>query len=576
MDQFKRLFAQFNRRQKLSIAIAGVLIIVAIVQFTRWNTERDFRPLFTNLSSEDAGAVVTRLRALNAEYRVDDSGTSVLVRSAQVADLRIQLASSGLPKTGRIGYELFDQTNFGITDFAEQVNYHRALEGELERSVMSLDAVESARVHVTFPKESVFLDSRRPAKASVLVKLRIGAGLSPQNVQAICHLAASAVDGLKPEDVSVIDMDGRLLSRPRNSLLADGTEAPDGVLDYQRSIEKDLLAKIDQTLEPLWGAGRYRAGVSVECDFSSGEQSEETFNPDSSVMLSSQRTEDVNGGRIAAGVPGTASNLPRPISTPSTANAGVSRRTENVTYQTSRVVRHTKLPLGGIRRMSVAILLDQGVRWEGSGKSQRRVLVPPTQEQLQSVRDLIAGATGLKTDRGDQLVIESLPFESTLQSSAPTGPARNPEEPRVTGIPLPRWLLDAMKKTSLPILIAVALGALIAILAMALFLLSRFRRGKAGRVYAERRELEAGKTHSALHAPGEAQGEDFSSKLEAKLAENHALQEQQEMLILDSLRLPDVNTKKVEVLRKHIGEETQKDGPSMAQILRTWLSDGET
>src|SRR5882762_557907 len=171
------LFSNLSNGQKVSLALAVVLVIAGLFGLVRWNRERDFRPLYTGVAPEDAGAVVAKLKESGTDYRVTDGGATILVPSGKVAEIRLQMAALGLPKSGRIGYELFDKTNFGVTDFTEQVNYHRALEGELERSVMALAEVEQARVHITFPKESVFLETRQPAKASVLVKLRAGARL---------------------------------------------------------------------------------------------------------------------------------------------------------------------------------------------------------------------------------------------------------------------------------------------------------------------------------------------------------------------------------------------------------------
>ncbi len=198
------------------------------------------------------------------------------------------------PRAGRIGFELFDKTNLGITDFTEHVNYGRALEGELERSIKSLNEVEQARVHITFPKDSVFVDSREPAKASILLTLKPGVQLTPQNVQAVTNLVASAVEGLAPDQVSVLDMQGNLLNRPKRQAL-DGSDVSDAALEYQHQIEKDLVAKVESTLEPLLGDGKFRVGVSADCDFTTTEQSEEEFDPNNSVMVSSQKTEDVSG-----------------------------------------------------------------------------------------------------------------------------------------------------------------------------------------------------------------------------------------------------------------------------------------
>src|SRR5580658_639660 len=348
----KKLLA--NIPVRFRIVIAAVLLAVAggLFAFVRHQREADFRPMFTGVAPEDAAAIVQRLKEAGVEYRLPTDGGVVLVPSARLAELRLNMAAAGLPKTGRIGFELFDKTNLGATEFTEHINYGRALEGELERSVMSLDAVEQARVHLTFAKDSVFLEAQQPAKASVLVKVRAGAHLSPQNVVAISHLVASAVEGLAPDAVSVLDMNGNLLSHPKAASI-DGTESSQGALDYRHQVETDLIAKIDATLEPLLGANKFRAGVSVDCDFSGGEQSEEIFDPARTVMASSQRTEDSAGTAGASGVPGTASTLPRPTSRPGNGAANrVTRMTENIIYQATRTVKKTRLPPGTIRKIS--------------------------------------------------------------------------------------------------------------------------------------------------------------------------------------------------------------------------------
>src|SRR5215469_8671875 len=191
MDQAKRLLDSLTWKQILTILVLAGAVVAGLTAFSRWNRERDFRPVYSGLSPEDASAVLAKVREAGVDVRLSDGGSAVLVPSDKVAELRLQLAAAGVPKSGRIGFELFDKTNFGASDFAEQVNYHRALEGELERSVMSLAEVEQARVHITLAKESIFLESRQPAKASVLVKLRPGSQLAAQNVAAVCQLVAS-------------------------------------------------------------------------------------------------------------------------------------------------------------------------------------------------------------------------------------------------------------------------------------------------------------------------------------------------------------------------------------------------
>ena len=559
MDQLRQLFAGFSRKQKITLFFMAAAVIAGLVSFSHWNHERDFKPLYTGLAQDDAAAVLAKVRESGTEYRLADGGSSVLVPAAKVAELRLTLAAAGVPRTGRIGFELFDKTNFGASDFAEQINYHRALEGELERSVTSLAEVEQARVHITFAKDSIFAESRQPAKASVLVKLRPGSRLSPPNVVAICQLMASAVEGLQADAVSVVDMRGNLLSRPHRPFSPDDAEPSAGANEYRQQIERDLVAKINSTLEPLLGADKFRAGVSVDCDFTSGEQSEETFDPTKSVMVTSQRTEDVAGSNTASGVPGTASNLPRPTSRPGSGSGGVTRRTENVAYQTSRMVRHVKLPQGTIKHMSVSVLVDHAVRWDGSGAKAKRTVEPPSPEKLKAIHDLVAGVVGLSTERGDQLVVEALPFESTL-APEPLGPA-----PAPTAAPaekIPEWQRLLSNKT-------VLIGAGAGLLLVIGFIMMRMLSGTA----AKRAEMLAQLQAAQRETPALAPGEKATQQIEAQIAEQAALKKQQELEAMTALKLPQVKTKKSEVLAKHIAEEAKKDATSMVHVLRNWINE---
>jgi flagellar M-ring protein FliF len=549
MDQIKRLLESLSWKQTLSIVLAAAAVIASLAVFSHWNRERDFRPLYSSLSSEDAAAVLAKVRENGSEFRLSDDGSMVLVPSARVAELRLQMAAAGLPKSGRIGFELFDKSTFGASDFDEQVNYHRALEGELERSVMSLAEVEQARVHITFPKESLFLDSRQPAKASVLVKLRPGMQLAAQNVAAICQLTASAVDGLLPEAVSVVDTRGNLLNRARKPASAGDPEPSEEAIEYRQSLEHDVLAKINHTLEPLLGADKFRATASVECDFTSAEQSEETYDPNKSVMVSSQKTEDISGASMASGVPGTASTLPRPTSRPVSGGNAVTRRTENISYQSSHTVRHVREPQGTVKRMSVSLLVDSEVRYEGTGPKAKRIVEPPSADKLKAIHDLVAGVIGLSTERGDQLVVETLPFESTL----------NPEQlpPPTPPPPPPTWQEQFLKNKNFVIGVGVGAAFLLALL----FIVLRVTR-KGPRTSVEL---------PAELPPGSAPDQ-LTSQIEQRLADQAAQRQRQEAEALNALKLPPV-TKKTEVLTKHISEQAKKDAASMAHVLRAWMAE---
>lgn len=545
MDQLKKLFGDLTLVQRVSIIAAVLLTGGAIAALLHYRHEGDFRPLYTAMAPEDAAPVVQKLKESGVEYRLSDGGSVVLVPSARLADSRLTLASAGLPKSGRIGFELFDKTNFGATELVEHINHQRALEGELERSVMSMAEVVQARVHLTFPRESVFLDQQQPAKASVMVKLRPGARISAQNVLAVSNLVASAVEGLSPDAVAVIDMDGNLLSRPKRVSTGD-SQITSEALEVRQQIERDLVAKIGATLEPLLGSDQFRAGASVECDLTSGEQQEETYNPDQSVMLTSQKSEDVNERASAGGIPGTAANLPNPPA-PARGGGGTSHKTENVTYQSSRVIRHTRIPQGVVRRMSLSVLVGQPAHWEGSGKNRRRVVVPPAPETMKTIRDLVAGVTGFNTDRGDQLIVETLPFESSEMDTMQSAPTPSPK-PDLQ----PPWLETLNKYHDV---LFIAIGGLLVLSVLIKFIL-RSMPGRAFKSSAERvsDELEA----AAMRKVAAQEG----SMGPASLKDSGALGAEAQLFI-------QAHAESAERVRQF----AQKDPAVSANVLRMWLHD---
>jgi flagellar M-ring protein FliF len=571
----KKILANLSNRQRITILIVAAVVGSGLFSLVQWKKEADFKPLFTSLAPEDANGIVQKLKESGAEYRLTEGGASVLVPSTRLNELRLTMAAAGLPKTGRIGFELFDKVNLGATEFTEHINYRRALEGELERTVMSLSEVEQARVHLTFSKDSVFLESQQPAKASVMVRIKPGRKLAPQNVMAINHLMASAVEGLSPDAVTVLDMNGNLLGKPKPAGGIDGSEPSGATLDYRHQIEADLLTKISSTLGPLLGPEKFRAGVSVECDFSGGEQSEEVFDPARSVMVSSQRTEDGSGAATSAGVPGTSSTLPKPTSRPASGSNRVTRTTENVTYQSSRTVKKMRLPAGSVRRMSVSVLVDQEVTWEKDGQAFKRVLVPPPPEKLKVIRDLVAGITGFSQERGDQIIIETLPFELTLLTEPPAGPQGGPNGPGaaqkgtpIAGLPF--------KLTQKQMIIGGGVAAGVLVLAGVAFFLLRRRKSKVAAATAAAAIQTAGKAGgtAALEA-GSAPGSGAEKRLEDQLAEREAQQRQLDELALASLKLAPVITKKAEVFAKHLREKIAKEPEVSIQILRTWLREEE-
>ena len=546
MDQVKRIFGTLSARQLTTVLLVAALVAGGIYGFTQYQREAGFRPLYTTLAPEDAALVVQRLKESGVAYRISATGTMISVPEDRVAELRLDMAGAGLPKSGRIGFEIFDKTNLGMTDFAEHVNYRRALEGELERSVMALNEVEQARVHISFPQESVFQEARQPAKASVLLRLRGSAQLPESAIPAITHLISSAVEGLAPDAVSVLDMRGNLLSRAKriSSDADSGSGSSEASLEYRHSVEQDLTAKLDATLEPLVGAGRFRAAVSADTDLTSGEQSEEHFDPTQSVMVSSQKSEDISSpSHTAAGIPGTASNLPDPAPPPVSVGGGSSRKTESANYQSSRTVKHTVLPQGGIKRLSISVLIDHEVHFEGSGAQAKRVLTPPTPERLKVIHDLAAAAVGFSMERGDQLIVESLPFESTV----------NLEQPGVSPVPVeaPLSPIEQLKKN--PKLLYGAAGGAAVVLAGLFFLV--FKTLKKSPPPAQMRPTES------LPPVG----------AEAVSAQKLGGSDTWAPSSLGAASLPALAPARIEVLTNQIRETAQKDGEICAGVLRGWL-----
>jgi flagellar M-ring protein FliF len=632
LQQLRQLWQRLTLRQRASIAVAALAVAAGLTFGVRYQKEQDFKPLFTKLSDEDAKQVTARLTESGVEYRLARDASEarnrqniVSVPSAKVPDMRIQLAGEGLAKTGRLGFEIFDKENLTATAFQEQVNFHRAVEGELERSYMALGEVEEARVHVTFAKESVFADQRRPAKASVMLRLKEGATLDGRNVAAIANLAASAVENLIPEDVTVIDMRGKRMSRPKRPEDEAAEGKDEEHLKYRRALEEDLQARLDAVLTPALGRHHYSAGVAVEVDFSTSEQSEESFDPNRSVMTSEQRSEDTSANAQQAGIPGTPSTLPRPASKPAENGKTVQRRTENITYQSTRSIRKTTIPEGTIRRITASVILDQQLRWEGAGPKAKRILEPASPEEIKKVTDLVSGVLGIQSQRGDVVNVESLPFEATLRMPPPPLP---PPPPSATGTtappaaggqqfvipalpPIPAWVPAPIRDYR--ILGAIAAGIVLLLVVLVILLrrlkiklpIPSFRKGKGAKGAKGKDAKDAKASATAAKqldgtkgieggpaAPGDAHASGEAAALppgepglnpplphsaeeaaEAMRTEQEQRRRKLEIEALMALKQPEVEVKKGEVLAKFVMEEARRDPVGVATVLRNWLEE---
>ena len=404
-DQVKEFVLGLKPRQRAMFAAAAVVVVAVLWIFVRMLTSPDYKTLYSGLKPEESNGIASKLSAKGISYQISPDGASISVPADQLDKGRMETASQGLPKNARLGFELFDTPNWMGTDFTDKVNYQRALEGELERTIQTLGEVESVRVHLVMPAESLFVDRQEEAKAAVILKTR--GSISEDKQFGIAQLVSSAVDKLKPENVTVLDADtGRPLSH--HSGLVGGMAS--------RELGDQLEKEIVRTLEPVLGAERVRASVRVEIDSSTSEENQESYDPKSAVAIASQRSEENAGGVAPGGVPGTASNVPSAAGGNSVAAMRMvqdqqSSKAEANTFVVNKLTRHTMEPAGRLKRIAAAVVVDDATEVTGEGTQAKTARRKRTPEEMKNIEQLAAAAIGLDATRGDVLAVENLTFQ---------------------------------------------------------------------------------------------------------------------------------------------------------------------
>ncbi|MCT4702178.1 flagellar M-ring protein FliF [Enterobacteriaceae bacterium H20N1] len=425
--------SRLRANPKIPLIVAGAAAIAIIVALALWAKQPDYKVLYSNLADQDGGAIVTQLTQMNIPYRYSDNGSAIEVPADKVYDLRLRLAQQGLPKGGAVGFELLDKEKFGISQFSEQVNYQRALEGELARTIETLGPVKSARVHLAMPKPSLFVREQKSPSASVTLNLQPGRAIDEGQVSAIVHMVSSAVAGLPPGNVTLVDQGGHLLTQSNTA----GRDLNDAQLKYSADVESRYQRRIESILGPIVGTGNVHAQVTAQIDFANKEQTEEQYRPNADPSQTAIRSRQLNqseqvNGRNPGGVPGALSNQPAPpnnapITTPAQpnqANAGQAQsastsaqtgssntqRDETTNYEVDRTIRHTKLNVGDVQRLSVAVVVNY--RQLADGKP-----LPLTNDQLKQIEDLTREAMGYSEKRGDTLNVVNSPFTASEETS---------------------------------------------------------------------------------------------------------------------------------------------------------------
>lgn len=410
--QLKQFWLTRSLKQRLFLGAGAAATIGLVGVFANLMSTPDYKPLMSGLEPADAQTLTAELKSKNIQYQLSPDGKSISVPADQLDAARLDVSSSQSTHSGRLGFEIFDKVSWGQTEFDEKVNYQRALEGELERTITTLANVKSARVHLVMATDSVFIDRERGAKASVTLKLARG-GLTRDETASIQRMVSGAVDGLKPSDVSIIDADS-------NASLNPSTESAG-----EEGIERQMTERLMATLSPVVGADHLRASVNVEYDPSTSEEDQEKYDPSVSVPLTIQRSDEETGSKAAVGgVPGTTSNVPQKLPNvpppPSDDSNAQMSKTESATYGVNKVRRHTIEPAGRIKRVTAALLVDDAVTRtrDKSGKwSETRLKRSP--QELQQIQSLAQNAIGLDTTRGDVITVQNLSFASTPESDVP-------------------------------------------------------------------------------------------------------------------------------------------------------------
>lgn len=441
------LSPQLRRLLFIGLPIFGSLAYTAFYVFERMN----YGPLYTNLSPQDGAAIVKELEAEKIAYSISGGGAVIEVPRGAVYQMRLKLAGKGVPTGGGVGFEIFDKTAFGASEFTQQVNYLRALQGELSRTINSIAAVQSSRIHVAIPSRSNFLGPEEKTSASVVVDLRPGYHLSPDQVQGIVNLVASSVPKLTPDKVTVIDSSGRPL---KEIILASAGSEAEKLNLLKLKHEQELERRIETMLDPILGPGKVVVRANVEINPQESQMTKEEFNPDNKVVRSQRQSID-DAGTKSGGTAGVQANLPGGDATKVTAENNSKRSSETVTYEIGRTTSRISEPRGQIQKLSVAVLID--------GKYEKDKYIPRTSAELETIKGIVQRAVGFDGERGDQLDVANVPFK--VQPPAP----------------LPVLAPDLKDMVKTPMGLGVGAGLLILLGAMAFFMM----KGKSKKVPVE-------------------------------------------------------------------------------------------
>ena len=414
VEQLKTVFGTMSLAKKISIALLLMTTISGFVFIMTWAGTPNYQTLYSGLSSEDAGSVIAYLQENNIPYKVSSYGNNILVPDEQVHETRMQLAAKGIPQGGGVGFEIFDNTKIGMTEFSQNINYQRALQGELSRTINRFDEVDNSRVHIVMASKSIFQENEEPATASVVIKLYPGRKLANNKVQAIVHLLSSAISGLQPENVTVVDNNGNMLTRINNGDLETST---DDQMSYQSKLENNLENRVKSMLETALGKAKATVRVSCAMDFQKMEKTQEMYLPENRVIRSEQHFNELSNDQniIPAGIPGIVKNdgVNEEINANDVGATGYRKNDQTINYEIGKVVSHIVEPTGKLTRLSIAVIVDGTYREKEDEEGNiSREYIPRTPEEMAKLKGIVKTAVNFDENRGDILEVVNMPFEA--------------------------------------------------------------------------------------------------------------------------------------------------------------------
>ena len=413
-SQIGKFWSGLGTAKKITLIVLVLGTAASLLFLMSWTGKYDYRHLYANLAAEDAGEILTYLKNQKIPYRVSSNGTAIMVPADRVHECRLDLASQGLPQGGGIGFEVFDNTKLGMTEFVQNVNYQRALQGELSRTINNIAEVESSRVHIVMPEKSLFVEAEEPATASVVLKLRRGRWMSQEQVQGIVHLVSSSVARLKPENVTVVDSTGKMLAGygdPSSPIRMSGEQ-----LEYQETLERKLENRVKTMLDKALGTDNAVVRLSCAIDFKRYEMTEERYYPDNRVVRSEQHLNESSTEMdpVSAGIPGLRTNIDkRQEAQTEQDKTRFEKQDRTVNYEIGKLTSHTVEPTASVKQISVAVVVDGTYRQVDDGKgSISWQYIPRKAEELAQIKSIVQGAINYNADRGDTVEIANIPFET--------------------------------------------------------------------------------------------------------------------------------------------------------------------